>query len=999
MGAAGAGKTTLVASYLARGRAPHLWYQVDAGDADVASLFYYLGRAAAARRRTRQPRLPLLTPEYAGGLAVFTRRYFEALFEALPAGAVMVFDNDQEVGETAVWHEVLAGALAAVPEGSTLIFISRREPPAAFAAALAQGTMTVIGGEELEFTEREAGALIRARQPKRRFPPREIARLVKEARGWAAGLTLLAGGAPGASPHDKERSKLDEGGSQRVFDYFVTEIFARLPAERQTFLLTTALLPTVTGRMAATLTGAGDAGRMLARFHREGFFTQRQSGGGDAFRYHPLFRAFLLERAATTLSSVELTNLRRKAVSLLLHEEQFEDAVELLRENQDDAALAQVVVAQAPVLIGQGRSATIESWVEGLPPDVVEANPWLLYWKAIAGLGRAALESEGLLERALAGFRATSDRAGTLLALAGLIHAVAFQADDFRKLDRWLVDIDRAHADEGGYPSEMVEIEVATAMVSGLSYRRPAGVNAAAWVRRALDLAAACKQPGPKLNVYCMAVMLHSFRGAIDEAMAVLEILRAALKAHPGSPPLVSCAKVGETLLMLVRGELEKCSHAISEGLEVGRQHGVRVFESMLLAYQVHRAILAGDSSLAEASLVRLAGFVHGASAQQRGVFHFYAAYYELTKGALAAAQRHIEQSLEATEPLGTSIITSVSLAGRAAILFEMGGPRDECATQLELAQRESEREGNDLSLHNCLLLKADLLDRSGHGEEALAVLREVFSLGARRRIFGVAWVTRPMLSRLCGRALAAGIEVEYAKKMIRAFNLPSDISSDETWPWSVKIYALGRFEVVRDLDQGRPASALTGTPMRLLEILIASGGEASPEEISDHLWPDADGDAARRVFDTTLHRLRRLLGAPQALRLADGRLALDRQRCWADVWETEEIVKRLARALDPANRETSRDEIAALDDRLCQLYRGPLFALGRGGQGEARGRRLHRETLRALEKTAIHWTRNGDADRARSVERHLARLADAAPGPARPESVPPAQRAAFTGT
>ena len=41
----GAGKTTLVASWLEQRRLPGLWYQVDPGDADPATFFHYLGLA------------------------------------------------------------------------------------------------------------------------------------------------------------------------------------------------------------------------------------------------------------------------------------------------------------------------------------------------------------------------------------------------------------------------------------------------------------------------------------------------------------------------------------------------------------------------------------------------------------------------------------------------------------------------------------------------------------------------------------------------------------------------------------------------------------------------------------------------------------------------------------------------------------------------------------------------------------------------------------------
>src|ERR1051325_5516500 len=60
----GAGKTTLVASYLQERKRPALWYQLDDGDADAASFIYHL-RLAAEAAAPAAAALPLLTPEYA----------------------------------------------------------------------------------------------------------------------------------------------------------------------------------------------------------------------------------------------------------------------------------------------------------------------------------------------------------------------------------------------------------------------------------------------------------------------------------------------------------------------------------------------------------------------------------------------------------------------------------------------------------------------------------------------------------------------------------------------------------------------------------------------------------------------------------------------------------------------------------------------------------------------------------------------------------------------
>ncbi len=70
-----------------------------------------------------------------------------------------------------------------------------------------------------------------------------------------------------------------------------------------------------------------------------------------------------------------------------------------------------------------------------------------------------------------------------------------------------------------------------------------------------------------------------------------------------------------------------------------------------------------------------------------------------------------------------------------------------------------------------------------------------------------------------------------------------------------------------------------------MLKALIAFGGKDVGEtRLSDALWPDAEGDAARTSFDTTLHRLRKLIGNDKAIVINEGLLSLDDRKVWTDV-------------------------------------------------------------------------------------------------------------------
>src|SRR5687768_3562222 len=104
-GPPGCGKTTLAASWLDHVGLRSLWYQLDEGDADVATFFYYLS-VAAAERDAGEP-LPLLAPEHQASLPQFTRRYFQQLYAQFSAPFALVFDGCHEVPASSPLHEVL----------------------------------------------------------------------------------------------------------------------------------------------------------------------------------------------------------------------------------------------------------------------------------------------------------------------------------------------------------------------------------------------------------------------------------------------------------------------------------------------------------------------------------------------------------------------------------------------------------------------------------------------------------------------------------------------------------------------------------------------------------------------------------------------------------------------------------------------------------------------------------------------------------------------------
>ncbi|HEU5162947.1 MAG TPA: AAA family ATPase, partial [Thermoanaerobaculia bacterium] len=143
-GPAGGGKTTLVRSWLDARKVPALWYTLEPNDADPATFFLYLGRAAGARRGAKP--LPQFRPEYAArqALSRFARGFFEELARRLPKGAAFVLDGLEEISEGSPLQSVLASIAGWIPQRRVIV-ISRGDPPKAWARLRARRELALIG--------------------------------------------------------------------------------------------------------------------------------------------------------------------------------------------------------------------------------------------------------------------------------------------------------------------------------------------------------------------------------------------------------------------------------------------------------------------------------------------------------------------------------------------------------------------------------------------------------------------------------------------------------------------------------------------------------------------------------------------------------------------------------------------------------------------------------------------------------------------------------------
>lgn len=889
-GPPGSGKTTLVSSYCASRSLRTLWYQLDKSDSDIASFFHYLTLGLkAASPRMRKP-LPKLTPEYLPGIMTFTQRFFETVGSRLSSPAVIVLDNYQEVSNTAALHEVLREAAQNLPSGLSFLVLSREEPPASLSRLQLHGELILLGWNELRLTLDEAKNIAKLRLPAVEVND-HVEMLHKQTEGWVAGLRLLLDQGENIHPHTQ---LIIEKKQQVLFDYFAAEVFERWSPAIQTALLRTALLPVITVPHAQQLTKEDTIGDVLADLHRRNYFVVQHKDKELHYEYHALFREFLLNRSQKNFSKNEWQLLQQQAANILTQANNVEAAIPLYHASQDWSSLESVLLQEAAGLIAAGRHQTLLQWLDLFPEKIFESSPWLLYWRGLARLPFNPVEARRIFEQAYYGFQAEDNASGLYLSWAGLMDSFFFEWRDFTPVDHWIAEFEQLRVRHSEFPSRAIELRTYWS-IGTLMHRQPQHPFLRTWSQRGLALLdIADRDLSILLGGYLIVCFL--WWGETAKAREIIERLKPWTQSVNISPLVYILWSCALALYHSVRGEMDACVSAVEEGLKLAQHSGLHAFDFLLRAQAARCSLMAGKLSEAENWLSLMAKAMRSHS-------HIDGTFYQHLLSN-AAAQRG--DWLQAIEHARTGLAMSIQAGApfpEAHCRIDLAraligqGKHEEWEEHLHSAAAIGEAIGSRVLEYLCIETAAIAAFKQGYENTGLELLAKALAIS--RAMGGATWLLEgPKVNAdLYNRALTAGIEVDHVQRVIRQRKLiPADLAAvSELWPWPVRVYTLGKFEVLCN-DQSLHSSRKTQhKPLQLLKCLCALGGYSINQDlITETLWPDAEGDAAEQALNTTLHRLRKLLQYEQVIRMEDRHLSLDPNYIWVDCMEFDRVTRHL---------------------------------------------------------------------------------------------------------
>jgi DNA-binding SARP family transcriptional activator len=208
-------------------------------------------------------------------------------------------------------------------------------------------------------------------------------------------------------------------------------------------------------------------------------------------------------------------------------------------------------------------------------------------------------------------------------------------------------------------------------------------------------------------------------------------------------------------------------------------------------------------------------------------------------------------------------------------------------------------------------LLVAHRMLTEGNEHAALDTLRALLGECRESCYYGFLRLPPNMLTPVLTLALTHRVEGEYVRTLIRRRKLPPPGPDVVDWPWPLALRTFGEFSIAREGETLVSKGKAQKKPLELLKALITHGGRGvDATMLTGLVWPDAEGDDAKTSFDSNLYRLRKLLEIDGALTLGEGKLSLNPELVWLDVWSFEN-------ALDAGDV-----------DAALALYRGHFLAL-----------------------------------------------------------------------
>lgn len=210
-------------------------------------------------------------------------------------------------------------------------------------------------------------------------PASMLRSLVARTEGWPAGVQLLRLALNRQG--ETATSSIQFSGSRTdVAEYLNKTLFSHLSPERRALLCNLAVLNEVSRELAVAVMQSEKAGVEFAALQRDNFFLNEISERSQRFRFHSLFRDFLLLQHANEASLDKATIFSRAARWHLSRDEHVAAISYAIRACDAEIALTLLESYAKERLLADARIFLFTEWIGELIAQGVQLTPLLDHW-------------------------------------------------------------------------------------------------------------------------------------------------------------------------------------------------------------------------------------------------------------------------------------------------------------------------------------------------------------------------------------------------------------------------------------------------------------------------------------------------------------------------------------------------------------------------------------------------------------------------------------------
>ncbi len=956
---AGYGKTTLLLDFGQSWQAPICWYSLDERDRDLRTFLSYWLACGRAH-----------FPSFAQGVEVALARgeklshqgWIDLMVSAVGEVGqpfIVVFDDFHYLDEaTPELRRVFEGWLYRLPSHCHVVLSTRRQPDVGvLPLMMVRQEVATVTATDFAFTCEEVARLYRDILDKE-ISLDDAQHLADVTEGWAAALILMVDKVQIARTSiSLEQLK----GSDTLFQYIDLEQFSVQPQEVQRFLMDSAVPLAMEPQWLNELLGVDNAEEMMDYLERRNLFVTREGTDPQRYRYHKVFRAFLVSRLRAQ-EAQRFKKLNQDAAAMLEREAQWQEAVYHLLQARAWERVVQVTERVGRDLFEQGKWDTLSEWLEAIPGEELDSQPKLVLWKArVLHYLNQQDQALAVLARPIQTFEAEGDWTSLAVALAtkGMCLRMKGAYHDAKEI------LTRARSlllEHDGPISVLTEARKELGITRGMC-----GEFAEA-LEELKDVLDFYQAQGDAYNIAHVSdqlgITLASI-GRLDESVGHLERARVRWQKL-GNDELLVQTLTNLAMIYYLQGEFDRAEEVNRQALEKARQRGSVYAEAYLLdslaavqrdrgqlaeAIQQYRRALGLARELDDAYLSilimdglanaqRLSGNIGdaeatvgqaAADAEERGGV-FWRGICSVTLGLIRRDRRLLKEAVTCLE--------------RAVTLLKQGNAKRELTkAYFHLAEVYFSLKRKRLAL-DCLDAAARLVQELGYDH--------FLRLEASR--------TPLLVQYAAAHKLAGGYYARILKAMKSATPASAGKAGEESEREGVvsglAAYGFGNLRVEMN---GREVTDLEWRSEKSKEMFfffLCNRRPLRKEEIVTALWPDLPDEKTGSLFHSNLYRLRQAL-YPECVAKDSGRYVLDPQGgFWFDVEEFQEAVKGVE-GLSPES-----DEAVALMEKARALYTGQFASEFYSEWVETQRWQLEEQHMRLLTALASACTERGDYKR-----------------------------------